>query len=185
MAISRSVLLVFTLLSSVGLVALSAVFAAENSLETTARYVLETVKAFRTVYAKAIVEQTKRAGIESREHWQDDPHAIMLNVQFIKAAGAEISDFELGLIASTPIYPSNLPKTPAEAEALKKMQADPDLKVLTFPDGEQFKGIAADYAIVQGCADCHNTHPKSPRRDFRQGDLMGAIVVRLNAKAAR
>jgi hypothetical protein len=54
--------------------------------------------------------------------------------------------------------------------------------VVTFADGNQFKALAADYAIVQACTDCHNQHPGSPKKDFRQGDLMGAIVVRLNAK---
>jgi hypothetical protein len=175
-------LVVATLLS---VAALTRGFAADFSLETTATYVLETVKAFRTVYAKAVLEQIRKAGVEARENWQTDPHAVMLNAQFIKAAGAEIGEFELGLIASTPISPSNRPKTPAEAEALTKMQADPDVKMITFRDGDQFKGMAADYGIVQACADCHNRHPKSPRRDFRQGDLMGAIVVRLNARPVR
>ena len=98
----------------------------------------------------------------------------------MKAAGAELKDFELGLIGLTPIYKSNLPKTQAETDALKKMMANPDQKVLTFADGNQFKGLAADFAIVQSCADCHNAHPDSPKKDFKQGDLMGAIVVRFN-----
>lgn len=106
----------------------------------------------------------------------------MLPAQFVKAAGAEIKGFDLGLIGLTPIYKANLPKTQAEAEALKKMMANPDVKIVTFADGNQFKGLAADYAIVQACADCHTQHPTSPRKDFRQGDLMGAIVVRLDTK---
>ena len=93
----------------------------------------------------------------------------MLNAQFVKAAGVEIPDFELGLIGLTPIYKSNLPKTQAEADALKKMMASPDFKVLTFADGNQFKGLAADHAIVQACVDCHNSHPSSPRKDFESG----------------
>ena len=84
------------------------------------------------------------------------------------------------MIGLTPLYQSNLPKTQAETDALKKMMADPNLKMLTFTDGKQFKGLAADYAITQACAECHNSHPSSPKKNFRQGDLMGAIVVRLN-----
>jgi hypothetical protein len=106
----------------------------------------------------------------------------MLPAQFVKAAGAEIKNFDLGLIGLTPIYKSNLPKTKAEADALQKMMANSEIKVLTFMDGNQVKGVAADYAIVQACADCHNHHPGSPKKDFRQGDLMGAIVVRLNSR---
>jgi hypothetical protein len=162
----------------------SLVFAADktNPYDLAVRYVLETAKAFRTVYSKTIVEQADKVGVKPGEQWATDPHTIMLPAQFVKAAGAEITDFELGLIGLTPISKSNLPKTQAEADALKRMTADPDLKSLTFADGNQFKGLSADYAIVQACADCHNSHPNSPRKDFRQGDLMGAIVVRLNTK---
>jgi len=159
--------------------AIPLVLAADTSQEMTVKYLLATAKAFRTVYSKTIVEQADRVGVKPTEQWMTEDHGIMLPAQFVKAAGSEIKDFELGLIGLTPIYESNLPKTQAEADALKKMMADPQLKVLTFTDGNQFKGLAADYAIVQACADCHNGHPNSPRKDFRQGDLMGAIVVRL------
>src|SRR5437899_434991 len=158
------------------------VLAADTSQERAVKYILATVKAFRTVYSKAIVEQAKKAGVRPSDNWREDDHAIMLNAQFVKAAGAEIPDFDLGLIGLTPIYKSNLPKTQVEADALKKMMVNPELKVLTFADGNQFKGLAADHAIVQACVDCHNSHPSSPRKDFKQGDLMGAIVVRLNMK---
>ena len=147
--------------------------------ERTALYILETAKAFRTVYANSITEQTKRAGITPKEDWAKDDHAIMLPIQFIKAAGSEIHDFELGLIGLTPIYRSNLPKTPAESEALKKLITNPQQKLVTFSEGNQFKAISADFAIAQTCADCHNSHPNSPRRDYKQGDLMGAIIVRV------
>ena len=154
------------------------VFAAEISQDAAARYILATAKAFRTVYVKQVIAAAKKAGVKPNENWTKQGHAIMLPAQFVKAAGAELKDFELGLIGLTPIYKSNLPKTKAETAALNKMLKDPNTKVLTFADGSQFKGLSADFAIVQGCADCHNAHPGSPKRDFKKGDLMGAIVVR-------
>lgn len=157
-------------------------YAAENEGELTVKYVLETVKAIRTIYSKGIIDQVKKAGVKPSENWKADDHAIMLNAQFVQAVGAEIKDFELGLIGLTPIYKSNLPKTKIEADALKRMMDNPQLKVLMFADGNQFKGLAADYAISQSCVDCHNHHPSSPRKNFKQGDLMGAVVVRLNTK---
>ncbi len=172
---------VVTLALAIG-VAVPLVFAADAPQELAVRYLLEAAKAFRTVYSKTIVERADKVGVKPNENWMTEDHAIMLPAQFVKAAGAEIRSFELGLIGLTPIYQSNLPKTQAETDALKKMLADQDLKVVTFTDGNQYKGLAADYAIVQACADCHNRHPNSPKKDFRQGDLMGAIVVRLNTK---
>ena len=39
--------------------------------------------------------------------------------------------------------------------------------------------MSADFAIAQVCADCHNKHPKTTKKDWENGDFMGAIVVRM------
>ncbi len=162
------------------LVGVPMVFAAAISQDAAARYILATAKAFRTVYVKQVISQAKKAGVKPNENWTKDAHAIMLPAQFVKAAGSELKEFELGLIGLTPIYKANLPKTKAEETALKQLMKDPSKTMLTFADGKQFKGLSADFAIVQGCADCHNAHPSSAKKDFKKGDLMGAIVVRFN-----
>ena len=146
----------------------------------TARYILAVAKAFRTVYAKQVVAQAARSNVNPEEDWTKDEHAIMLPAQFLKAAGRELEDFELSLIGLTPIYKENLPKTKAEEDALKKLMANPATGMLTFEDGKQFKGLAVDLAIANSCVACHNAHPTSPKRDFKKGDVMGAIVVRFN-----
>lgn len=157
--------------------------AAEEPQEQAVRYVLATVQAFRMVYVEYITEHVKQAGIHPKEDWGKDPHAIMLPFQLVKLAAVEIKsatkNLQVGIISLTPIYSSNFPETEAEAEALKTMMKNQKPAVLTFADGNQFKGLAADFAIEQACADCHNHHPNSPKKDFKKGDLMGAIIVRL------
>jgi uncharacterized protein DUF3365 len=157
--------------------------AAEISPDRAVRYILAMVQAFRTTYVRSVVERLKAAGIHSREDWIKDDHAIMLPFEFVKQGGARIKhdvrDVDVGLISLTPIDPSNLPETPAEREALKTMVDDSTKKILTFGDGDYYKGLAADIVIEQVCADCHNQHPKSAKKDFKQGDVMGAIVVRI------
>jgi Protein of unknown function (DUF3365) len=159
-------------------VAIPLAFASEFSREAAAKYILATAKAFRTVYAKQILPQAAKSSVKPNENWTKDDHAVMLPAQFLKAAGAEVKDFELGLIGLTPIYKANLPKTKAEEDALKKLAANPATGILTFEDGNQFKGVSADLAIADSCVSCHNAHPASPKKDFKKGDLMGAIVVR-------
>jgi len=122
--------------------------AAAGSEELAVKAILETVRAFRTVYSKGVIEQVRKAGVTPSEKLRAEDHAVMLTAQFVKAVGAEIKDFELGLVGIAPLYKSNRPKTQAEADVLKKLENNPDLKVLTFADGNQFKGLAADYAIV-------------------------------------
>ncbi|MEW6543870.1 MAG: DUF3365 domain-containing protein [Nitrospirota bacterium] len=154
----------------------------EQTRELVVRYVLSTVHAFRTVYMNYVVEHLAKAGIMPKEDWNKHGHAVMLPFQFVKLAArevkADLKDLEIGLISLTPIYTSNFPKTQAEVDALKRLAADPRRSVLIFGDGDQVKGVIADVAIQQACADCHNQHPNSTRRDFKMGDLMGAVVVR-------
>ena len=99
--------------------------------ERTALYILETAQAFRTVHANGVAEQATRAGITPKEDWGKDDHAIMLPIQFIKAAGSEIHDFALRLIGQALIYRLNFSQTPAEAEALRKLRANPQQKLVT------------------------------------------------------
>src|SRR5438094_393888 len=82
-------------------------YAAEFSREAAAKYILATAKAFRTVYAKQVISQAAKSNVKPDENWTKDDHAIMLPAQFLKAAGSELQDFELGLIGLTPIYKAN------------------------------------------------------------------------------
>lgn len=156
---------------------------AEVSSDLVVRYLLATVHAFRTVYVENIMERVSQVGIQPKEEWMKDDHAIMLPFQFVKVAGQEmkslVKNVDVGLVSLTPLYSANFPKTEAEVAALKQLMADPKLKVLTFTDGKVTKGLAADFAIEQSCVDCHNHHPNSTKKDLKNGDLMGAIVVRL------
>lgn len=152
--------------------------AADMTNDLATRYILATAKAARTVYVKSVIANAKKGGVKPNENWMKEDHAIMLPAQFVKAVGSQISDFELTLVGTEPLYPSNAPKTDKEKEVLAEL-AKGKTKVMTFQDGNQFKGMSADFAIVQGCADCHNQHPKTTKKDWKKGDFMGAIVVRM------
>ena len=157
--------------------------AAEPSFELTARYILEVVKAFRTAYVLKVVEHAREGGIQPSEEWQKDSHFIPLPAQFVKAAGDQLDDFEIGLIGLTPVNRANFPRTQAETDALLQLMKNRDRSITTFVDGDQFKAISADLALVQSCVDCHNHHPKATRRDFQRWDVMGGLVVRLKRDA--
>ena len=153
--------------------------AAEPSFELTARYILEVVKAFRTAYVLKVVEHAKEGGIQPNEEWQKDAHFIPLPAQFVKAAADQLDNFEIGLIGLTPVNQANVPKTQAETNALLQLMKNRERSVTTFVDGDQFKAISADLALVQSCVECHNHHPNAKRRDFKRWDVMGGLVVRL------
>ncbi|WP_447603512.1 c-type heme family protein [Nitrospira sp. Nam80] len=156
---------------------------AEPSFELTARYILDIVKAFRTAYVLHVVEHTRNGGLTPREDWESDSHLLPLPAQFVKAAAGEVRSVEIGLISLTPVNPANRPRTDAEAKALINLEQDRSRGFVSFVDGDQFKAMSADLALVRSCVDCHNHHPRAVRRNFQQWDVMGALVVRMNRDA--
>lgn len=151
---------------------------ADPTYEQTARYVLDVVKAFRTAYVLHVVEHTRGAGTKSREDWERDSHFIPLPAQFVKEAVGQVTSVEIGLISLTPINPANRPKTPAETNALIQLEKDRQQSFVSFADGDRFTAVSADLALVRSCVECHNQHPQSARRNFREWDVMGGLVVR-------
>ena len=154
------------------------VTSADPTYEQTARYVLDVVKAFRTAYVMHVVEHTRGAGPEPREDWERDAHFIPLPAQFVKAAAGQVTSVEIGLISLTPINPANRPKSPAETNALIQLEKDRQQSFLSFADGDRFTAVSADLAMVRSCVECHNQHPQSVRKNFREWDVMGGLVVR-------
>jgi hypothetical protein len=156
---------------------------AEPSFEVTAHYILDIVKAFRTAYVLHVVEHTRAGGLSPGENWEGDAHLLPLPAQFVKAAAGQVQNLEIGLISLTPVNPENRPRTAAEADALIRLEQDRSRAFVSFVDGNQFKAMSADLALVRSCADCHNQHPRAVRRNFQQFDVMGALVVRMNRDA--
>ncbi len=158
------------------LLILPAGYAGDMSKGKAAEMVLATVKAARTVFVKGVLADAKKGGIKGNEDWVKDDHGIMLPAQFVKEIGKEIRSFELGLLGTDPLYASNAAKSPKEKEMLAELAGGK--KMVTGEDGGKTIGMSADFAIVQGCADCHNEHAKTTKKDWKKGDFMGAIVVR-------
>jgi len=152
--------------------------AADMTTAKAAEYVLATIKAARTVYVKGVLADAQKGGLKGEEDWVKDDHGIMLPAQFVKEIGKEVRDFEIGLLGTDPLYASNAAKSPKEKEMLAALASGKE-KTITGEDGGRTIGMSADFAIVESCASCHNNHPKTTKKDWKKGDFMGAIVVRM------
>ena len=96
---------------------------------------------------------------------------------------SQVQNREIGLVSLTPVNPENRLRTAAEGEALLRLEQDRSRGFVSFVDGDQFKAMSADLALVRSSVDCHNHHPRAVRRNFQQWDVMGALVVRMNREA--
>lgn len=68
-----------------------------------------------------------------------------------------------------------------ELEALRVFRSDPQRKVFTQLNGHGLGSssyrMATPVLMRQACVTCHNTHPDSPKRDWKVGDVRGIQEV--------
>jgi len=154
------------------------------SPETVANYVHSMVEAERTFYTTEVVERMQSRGIVSAaENWLETGD-LPLPAQFLLETGRLVAKNPNGirfrLISNWAINKRNSPTTEFERTALTKILVNTDRPyagVTTEGKARVFQALYPDKALSQRCADCHNVHPKSPKRDFKAGDVMGGILI--------
>jgi uncharacterized protein DUF3365 len=154
------------------------------SPDIVANYIHSVVEADRTFYTREIVDRLQRRGIVyASEHWKESGD-LPLPAQFVLEAGRLVAQQPIGiqfrLISSWPINRRNGPTTEFERTALTKILEKTDRPytgVTTVSGARVFQALYADKAVSQLCADCHNGHAKSPKRDFKTGDVMGGVLL--------
>ena len=143
----------------------------------------------RTVYTRLIVNrlQNEEKVIKASEHWKDEK-ALVLPAQMFRYGSEMVAEkkanFSYSLLSLWPVNRQNLPKTAVEKEGLQAVadKGAPYYKEETLGGTKYFTAIYPDKAIAKACVTCHNDHKDTPRRDFKMGDTMGGVVVRIPMK---
>jgi Protein of unknown function (DUF3365) len=154
------------------------------SPEIVAEYVHSVVQADRMFYQTEIVDRMQEKGmVSASEHWRADG-GLPLPAQFLQESGRLMAKqgkaIRFRLISSWAINKEHRPTTEFERTGLMKILATPErpyTAVTTEGKDRIFQALYADKAVSQHCADCHNVHPKSPKRDFKAGDVMGGMLI--------
>ena len=154
--------------------------------EVAADFVHAVLEADRSFYSSQIVNrlQSKKI-IYASEHWWEE-NTLLLPAQFLLNASELIRHRKLGLdfklISLWPINPHNGPANKFESVGLEEVTANPlrpYIGMTSVGNRAYFQAIYPDIAVTPACVSCHNTHPRSPKHDFKLFDVLGGIVVSL------
>ena len=146
----------------------------------------------RTYYTANVLGKLKKDGIAitaADSRFRDQPGAIPLPATFVKEVTEVINKkgfYKADLISGWPINKEKGPRTPFEREAFAAVVKDPETpREAMVDEGGQARllYVSADVAGAQACVSCHNAHPDSPKKDFKLGDVMGALVVEIPVAA--
>ena len=147
----------------------------------------------RTVYASKVVTRLKKqeSPVKPDEYWEDEKtgHAIPLPAQMFRMGAELVSEndkagFTYSLKSLWPLNPQHKPASDFETEALTFLKDNPGKN---FYDKEELGGkeyfvaFYPDRAVAEACWTCHNEHPNREEGypDFAEGDVMGAVAVRI------
>jgi hypothetical protein len=152
--------------------------------EVVTDYIHSVIESDRTIYSRDIVDRLQEKNVmKSSEHWSVE-NSLPLPAQFLLSVSRLIhkqrKDLDFRLTSLWPIDPRNGPANEFERLGLESVAMHPIRPYIgqTRLGGKHFfQAIYPDLAVAPSCANCHNNHPRSPRRDFALGDVMGGIVV--------
>lgn len=141
----------------------------------------------RAVYTRLVVDrlQNEDKVIKASEHWKDDK-ALPLPAQMFRFGAERVTQkkagFSYSLLSLWPVNKQNAPRTDAERAGLKAVADKPASAYYTqevLGGKKYFTAVYADVAVSPACVACHNQHRDSPRTDFKLGNVMGGVVLRI------
>jgi hypothetical protein len=147
------------------------------------------LSADRAVYAHEVVErlQDQENVIRASERYRDDK-ALPLPAQMFRmgadTARKTATGLTYALLSPWPINKQNAPRTEAEKAGLRRVAETGQVHYAeeVLGGARYFTAVYPDRAVSPACVGCHNNHRESPRRDFKVGDVMGGVVIRILLK---
>jgi len=115
-----------------------------------------------------------------------DENLMALHAQRLRQASESVqqvgAEFHYVLRSLWPINPKNAPETDTEKVGLQFVLDHPGTNYYgseSLGGRHYFTAVYAETATMNACADCHNRNPASPKKDFKVGDVMGGLIVRV------
>jgi len=141
----------------------------------------------RFIYTTKVVGRlaVQEKVIAADEHFVDKK-ALPLPAQMFRFGAERVAEkdksFSYSLLSLWPINKQNAPRTDAEKAGLKFVADNKGENYYgeeTLGGKKYYTAIYADTGVAPACVGCHNDHAESPRKDFKLGDVMGGVVIRI------
>jgi methyl-accepting chemotaxis protein len=189
-SISWMIILPIPVLASIAVVAAWLLLppSIEDNVRASAVHAAEqTANQFKTIrgyYTSNVVSKVLAGGaLKTSVDHKSEPGAIPLPATLIHDVSALLaeSDTTINLVSPYP-FPNRKDRTldAFQSAAWEALRNNPDQSFVRQEtvDGKQVVRVAvADRLTADACVNCHNSHPDSPKTDWKIGDLRGVLEV--------
>lgn len=157
-----------------------------NAIENAAQF-SAAIREFRTIYTNEVVKNVKQHGIEVTHDYREKEGAIPLPATLSMLLGNRLASQGGGKTRLYSEYPfpwrieERGPLSAQDRETIVSLSADPDTPVFMFDMLSEHPTIRFSTADLMrdACVNCHNTHPLTPKNDWKAGDVRGVVEVSL------
>lgn len=162
----------------------------ENAIKTAINSAESTVKQYKTIrgyYTKNIIKKILPIADISPDYiHKDNPNKIPLPATFIHEISEEFSKKGIMTLKLYSPYPfpnrgtRKLDNFGQQAwQALKQNPKQNFSQVETINNKQVVRVALADTMSQQGCVNCHNSHPSTPKNDWKLHDVRGVLEVQV------
>ena len=158
-----------------------------------AKHFAYSVTQFRNFYSNEIVPRARESGLQITHAYRHLPNALPLPATFTLDFGEFLSSrndgFGLALYSAYP-FPWRSEKRQLDdfqQAALKhfERQADQAFFRIEEIEGKSTLRYAIADRMLEGCVNCHNSYPGSPKTDWKVGDVRGVLEVQRSMQVAQ
>jgi diguanylate cyclase (GGDEF)-like protein len=152
-----------------------------------ASHYVQSIKEARTLYSDNVVNRVKDIhGVSVIPDYASKPSAIPLPATFLIELSQTISQQNPGMsvrLFSNYPFPQRKgkggPRDDFERSALQALKQNPTQPFFRVENiqGQCFFRYAVADTMHPSCVACHNTHPDSPKRDWKVGDVRGVVEI--------
>jgi methyl-accepting chemotaxis protein len=152
--------------------------ATENALQTIAQF-----RSVRDYYNTAIVPKVRGSQDLKLTHLHaTDPKGVPIPATFMLDMSGRLQDKGVSLQFYSP-YPfperANRASDAFQEAAWDQFQKTPDTPYIerTTLNGKEVVRVALGDRMAEACVACHNSHPQSPKKDWKVGDVRGVFEI--------
>ena len=165
----------------------------ERALRRQASDLNSVISSVRAYYASNVVARVLAAPGATKvvHNYEDIPGAIPIPATLSLELGRVINEQQHNIayrFVSDYPFKGRAPHTldPFEKGALQQLREDPKQKVMAVSASLLSDNVRIVAPIIMGapCVSCHNTHPDSPKRDWKVGDVRGIQEITIGQPLA-
>lgn len=160
--------------------------ATERALLQAARTYSQTFTGFRDFYLQTVVQRVADTDVQVVHDFRDHEKAIPIPATMMLELSAYLNsmstDITFSLVSDYPFpWRKNRYLAGFDRRALDNLRSSgaSEYSEVLEENGLIYLHYASPVLMKKGCVDCHNTHPDSPKRDWKVGDIRAVQVFEI------